>query len=170
MRTTPEAPALPADHDPAVFPGADELKLDRGARHHLAFGFGPHQCLGQNLAQAADAYKRCLLLDPGGGLATHMARTIGPGDMLQIQLIGSTKGRYTLAVGRDGKINFPELGPIAVSGQRFEEVRANLEARVAEQMIGTQVSVSMGELRSIRVFVLGGADDDLCRVAHQRVP
>jgi cytochrome P450 len=41
-----------ADHDPEVFPGADELKLDRGARHHLAFGFGPHQCLGQNLARA----------------------------------------------------------------------------------------------------------------------
>ena len=41
-----------ADHDPAVFPDADELKLDRGARHHLAFGFGPHQCLGQNLARA----------------------------------------------------------------------------------------------------------------------
>ncbi|MEV6635742.1 cytochrome P450 [Actinoplanes sp. NPDC051470] len=41
-----------ADHDPEVFPDADELKLDRGARNHLAFGFGPHQCLGQNLARA----------------------------------------------------------------------------------------------------------------------
>ncbi|MFG1610602.1 cytochrome P450 [Actinoplanes sp. NPDC049265] len=41
-----------ADHDPEVFSGADELRLDRGARHHLAFGFGPHQCLGQNLARA----------------------------------------------------------------------------------------------------------------------
>lgn len=26
--------------------------------------------------------KRCVLLDPSGGLATHMARTIGPGDVL----------------------------------------------------------------------------------------
>ena len=83
---------------------------------------------------------------------------IGPGDMLQVQLVGSTKGRYTLAVGRDGKINFPELGPISVGGQTFDEVRSNLEARVAEQMINTQVSIGMGELRSIRVFVLGDAE------------
>jgi cytochrome P450 len=40
-----------ADHDPDVFPDADELRLDRGARNHLAFGYGPHQCLGQNLAR-----------------------------------------------------------------------------------------------------------------------
>ncbi|WP_220448168.1 cytochrome P450 [Nonomuraea diastatica] len=28
-----------------------KLDIERGARHHLAFGFGPHQCLGQNLAR-----------------------------------------------------------------------------------------------------------------------
>ena len=47
---------------------------------------------------------------------------------------------------------FPELGPIDVSGMRFEQVRARIESRVAEQMIGTTASVTMGSLRSIRVF------------------
>jgi polysaccharide export outer membrane protein len=83
---------------------------------------------------------------------------IGPGDTLQVQLFGSTKGRYALVVGRDGRINFPEIGPIAASGLRFDEVRAAIESRVTQQMIGTQVSVTMGELRSIRVFVLGDAE------------
>lgn len=82
---------------------------------------------------------------------------VGPGDTLEVQLIGNTKGRYALVVGRDGRINFPDLGPIAVSGRRFEQVREELEARVREQMIGTQASVGIGELRSIRVFVLGDA-------------
>lgn len=35
-----------------VFPGADALDWHRSARGHLAFGFGSHQCLGQNLARA----------------------------------------------------------------------------------------------------------------------
>ena len=83
---------------------------------------------------------------------------IGPGDMLQVQLIGSTRGRYALVVDRDGRVNFPDLGPIAVSGLTFDAARATLQQRVAEQMLGTQVSVTMGELRSIRVFVLGDAE------------
>ncbi|GAA3539497.1 cytochrome P450 [Amycolatopsis ultiminotia] len=42
----------PANWDPAVFESPERLDLERGARHHVAFGFGPHQCLGQNLARA----------------------------------------------------------------------------------------------------------------------
>lgn len=83
---------------------------------------------------------------------------VGPGDTLEVQLIGNTKGRYALVVGRDGRVNFPELGPIAVSGRRFDDVRSMIEDRVSQQMIGTQASVGIGELRSIRVFVLGDAE------------
>ena len=82
---------------------------------------------------------------------------VGPGDTIELQLIGNTKGRYQLVVGRDGRISFPELGPIAVGGRRFEEIRQEIETRVRDQMIGTQASVGIGELRSIRVFVLGDA-------------
>ncbi|MDS0135258.1 MULTISPECIES: cytochrome P450 [unclassified Amycolatopsis] len=39
------------NRDAEAFENADELDLERAARHHVAFGFGPHQCLGQNLAR-----------------------------------------------------------------------------------------------------------------------
>ncbi|WP_206787941.1 cytochrome P450 [Amycolatopsis sp. MtRt-6] len=39
------------NRDETAFENADDLDLERGARHHVAFGFGPHQCLGQNLAR-----------------------------------------------------------------------------------------------------------------------
>jgi polysaccharide export outer membrane protein len=82
---------------------------------------------------------------------------VGPGDTIEVHLVGNRKGRYSLVVGRDGQINFPELGPISVAARRFTEVREELQERVQDQMIGTQASISIGELRSIRVFVLGDA-------------
>ncbi|WP_326609189.1 cytochrome P450 [Streptomyces scopuliridis] len=39
-----------ANWDPEAFPEADRLDVRRPARTHQAFGYGPHQCLGQNLA------------------------------------------------------------------------------------------------------------------------
>ena len=83
---------------------------------------------------------------------------VGPGDRFEVQLIGNTKSRQSLVVNRDGRIMFPELGPIAVAGLKFDAAKARIEARVSEQMIGTQAIVSMGNLRSIRVFVLGEAE------------
>jgi cytochrome P450 len=40
-----------ANRDPDVFAEPDDLNVARGAQHHVAFGYGPHQCLGQNLAR-----------------------------------------------------------------------------------------------------------------------
>ncbi|MCI3245761.1 MULTISPECIES: cytochrome P450 [Streptomyces] len=40
-----------ANWDPEVFPEAECLDITRPARIHQAFGYGPHQCLGQNLAR-----------------------------------------------------------------------------------------------------------------------
>jgi cytochrome P450 len=40
-----------ANRDDAAFDDADDLDVSRGARHHVAFGYGIHQCLGQNLAR-----------------------------------------------------------------------------------------------------------------------
>ncbi|MFI9834210.1 cytochrome P450 [Streptomyces sp. NPDC051913] len=40
------------NRDEDVYPDADTLDWHRSARHHVGFGFGIHQCLGQNLARA----------------------------------------------------------------------------------------------------------------------
>lgn len=82
---------------------------------------------------------------------------VGPGDTLDVQLYGNDTASYTFTVGRDGRVNFPKLGPIYVSGMGFDAARRTIEQRVAQQLIGDKVSITMGELRSIRVFVLGEA-------------
>ncbi|MFH9548075.1 cytochrome P450 [Streptomyces sp. NPDC051445] len=40
------------NRDESAYPAPDTLDWHRSARHHVAFGFGVHQCLGQNLARA----------------------------------------------------------------------------------------------------------------------
>ena len=40
-----------ANRDEAAFDAADQIDFARKARHHVAFGFGVHQCLGQPLAR-----------------------------------------------------------------------------------------------------------------------
>src|SRR5580700_8366440 len=45
---------------------------------------------------------------------------VGPGDKLEIQLYGNEPANYSLTVERDGRINFPKLGPISLSGLTFE--------------------------------------------------
>jgi protein involved in polysaccharide export with SLBB domain len=84
--------------------------------------------------------------------------TLGAGDQLTVQLFGAQNRTLRLVVGRDGRVNFPELGPVPVAGKKFDAVREDIEARVARQMIGTQVSVGMGDTRSISVFVVGEAN------------
>ncbi len=80
---------------------------------------------------------------------------IGPGDMVQVQLFGKDNAEYTLPVGRDGTLNFPGIGPVPVAGLRFPELKDNLMQRVEQQLIGVRATVSLGPLRSIRIFVLG---------------
>lgn len=42
---------LSANHDDAVFERPDEVILDRRENRHLAFGLGPHRCIGSHLAR-----------------------------------------------------------------------------------------------------------------------
>jgi polysaccharide export outer membrane protein len=80
---------------------------------------------------------------------------IGPGDEVHVQLYGKTNLTTDLVVDRDGNVLFPELGPVAVAGLTFREMKELIDREVDNRTIGSSVSVSMGRLRSIRVFVLG---------------
>ena len=83
---------------------------------------------------------------------------LGTGDTVRVQLFGNVNGIYEFDVTRDGILNLPEIGPVTVTGLPFSEFRADINRRVEEMLIGTQVSVTMGQLRTIRIFVLGEAN------------
>ena len=74
---------------------------------------------------------------------------------MRIQLWGKENQSLELPISRDGTISFPQSGPMSVAGLSFDEARQQIRKQVSEQYIGVQASVSLGELRSMRVFVLG---------------
>ncbi|WP_281213316.1 SLBB domain-containing protein [Shewanella insulae] len=82
---------------------------------------------------------------------------VGPGDRIKVQLFGKENKEYDLVINREGSIQFPELGPISVAGLSFAELRESLSHRISQQMIGIESNITMGELRSIRIFIAGDA-------------
>lgn len=82
---------------------------------------------------------------------------MGPGDTVLLQLYGQQNSTYELVITREGMLLFPEIGPIAVAGLSFDELRQQIAEIVSTQLIGQRASVTLGALRSIRIFVLGEA-------------
>ncbi|MBL1091001.1 MULTISPECIES: cytochrome P450 [Streptomyces] len=79
-------PASLINRDENTFPAPDRLDFGRSARHHVAFGFGIHQCLGQNLARAEleIALRSLFTRIPDLRLAVPAAEIpFKPGDTLQ---------------------------------------------------------------------------------------
>ncbi len=80
---------------------------------------------------------------------------LGPGDTLVVQLYGKENASHSLVVNREGQIQFPQIGPVNLAGVSFSQAQKVIADIVNEQMIGVRASVTMGALRTIRVFVLG---------------
>ena len=94
---------------------------------------------------------------PAASIPVSADYLLGPGDMLDILFYGKSNSKFSLEVNREGFVDFPELGPVGLAGLTYGEAKEMLQGRISAQMIGTQVSISMGSLRSMQIFVLGEA-------------
>ena len=80
---------------------------------------------------------------------------VGPGDHISVFMYGNEEADLALAVNREGQLVLPRLGPLSVAGLTFKETKDLISAKVSAQLVGTEVVVSMGKLRSINVFLAG---------------
>lgn len=77
------------------------------------------------------------------------------GDELIVTLWGSVDADLRLQIDRSGRINLPRVGPIMVSGVRYADLAGVISQRVATVFKNFQLSVSLGQLRGVRVYVTG---------------
>jgi polysaccharide export outer membrane protein len=82
--------------------------------------------------------------------------TLGPGDRLDVELIGETNSLTQTVVCPDGKVYFNVLQGVDVWGMTLGEAKGLIEKKLAEQIRnGPKVAVSLRTAQSKRVWLLG---------------
>jgi polysaccharide export outer membrane protein len=83
---------------------------------------------------------------------------LGAGDEVVIRAWGQVDIDLTLAVDRNGLITIPGVGAIPVAGVRFQELNGLIGAKLAKAYRNFELSVTLGQLAGIQVFVVGQAN------------
>jgi len=80
---------------------------------------------------------------------------IGRDDELVLSFRGRARHTLSARVTREGLLMLPEMQPVPAAGRTLRALRADLDARVARELAGSEVFVSIGQLRQVAVFVGG---------------
>ena len=80
---------------------------------------------------------------------------VGPGDEFTVTLWGLVEGIYKLVVDRNGEVVLPKAGVVPVAGLRYSDLKSAIHRQLAKYYKDFNLSVSMGRLRSIRIYVVG---------------
>lgn len=85
---------------------------------------------------------------------------IGVGDEIIVDIFGLSESTKKLKVSTEGMIRFPNLGPIKLAGLTIEEAQVKIKNQAAKVYTtivsgNTKVIVSLGQIRSIRVTLVG---------------
>jgi len=86
---------------------------------------------------------------------TSIPFTLGPGDSIEIEIIGNANSRVVTPVGLDGKIYYNLLPGVDVWGLTLEQTRALLEKELAKYVTQPQVGLTLRVVGSKHVWVLG---------------
>ena len=99
---------------------------------------------------------------PSENLATPKNYRLGPGDEVIIDIFGANQVTLRSIISPEGSINVDVLGPLYLSGMTIEEANQYLKRKLSGIYGGlnrsssrTDIRLSLGQIRSIQVNVLG---------------
>jgi protein involved in polysaccharide export with SLBB domain len=112
---------------------------------------------GQELFQNSD-----ISFEPNLRMATPKGYVIGPDDELMIDITGDNEASHNLRVSPEGSIRIPYVGIVQVTGLTIEQatskIRNNMLRTYPALSSGrTSLAVNLGNIRSIRITVIGEA-------------
>jgi protein involved in polysaccharide export with SLBB domain len=80
---------------------------------------------------------------------------VGPGDSLAIDIWGGVSQSLSRVIDREGRVSLPESGVVQVAGLTLGQAQSVIADTLKHQFRDVQVAVTIGRLRSIRVYVVG---------------
>jgi protein involved in polysaccharide export with SLBB domain len=82
---------------------------------------------------------------------------VGPGDELLIRIWGALDAELRIVVDQTGQISIPKVGTFSVTGIKAAELDDYIRGKIARVYRNFELSVTLGQLRSIQVYVVGHA-------------
>ena len=98
---------------------------------------------------------------PNMNMPTPRNYVLSTGDQLIIDIYGYSEANYKLRISPDGYIRIPNVGPISLNGLTIEQAKARIIKYLEKngfsrlQGGGTSVQITLGEIRSIKVTMIG---------------
>ncbi|OQX86901.1 MAG: hypothetical protein B6D55_04835 [Candidatus Omnitrophica bacterium 4484_70.2] len=80
---------------------------------------------------------------------------LGPGDEIIIDVWGMIENRYDLVLNREGSVFIPKIGKVYLQGLTLNQAKKLIKEKFTKYYKKFQLSVSMGTLRTVKVFVIG---------------
>ena len=100
-----------------------------------------------------------MTFEPNVRLATPPNYLLGPDDQLLVSVYGKSVIDYKLIINPDGNIQIPRVGFLNIGGRTIEQATADIKKKLAANPYaignGTYVQVSLGNIRSIKVLLVG---------------
>ncbi len=93
----------------------------------------------------------------GPNISAPADYVVGPGDELRIRTSGKVDIDLRARVDSGGQIFIPQVGAVSVAGVRADQLHGVIERALSQQFRGFDLSVTLGQIRSIQIFVLGQA-------------
>jgi protein involved in polysaccharide export with SLBB domain len=163
------SPARVSPDDALAFPG--DRAADRAARDTfpLQTAIAPQPPTEFQEFVAASIGRRLPLF--GHDLFDHVPSTfapadripvtgdyvLGPGDEIMLRVWGQIDLNARMTVDRDGQVFLPKVGSLTMAGLRYDQLSGFLRAALGRVFRNFDLTASLGQLRSIQIFVVGQA-------------
>ena len=156
-RTPPASRAVPGQFPAPGFPGIDCVPSEPLSPIEASF----EKQVPLELSAQVRQFGYTIFAAPAGAFASIEDIPVGPsyvlgvGDEMTIYIWGRVESVLPVKVDRNGEIFIPSIGKLRVWGLSFEKAEELIRDQLARVFTGFGTSITLGRLRTIRVYVVG---------------